>query len=521
MAIPAVDAQRVLAALREFDETVRSSPEFLNWEDNLAQSWVLNHDGKRYPPRDVRPLALIGTWRGIQQQLAAMRDRVAQQGGVASWWSFPIKEEAKARLRPPFSLYAYDGRIYARLTVNELITSTGNAGVESPWPGITDPALIGKRRLGDRQSEIFKTWFRVTEVEPCEPPRSVDSFELAVGLSTPESVLNQNTFGYVIDDALLDASEAELASSVPDGAALPSAPSEASRSRRGSTFTLEWLSKTTGLDAEQVGEIVDALRGASPQVLLAGPPGTSKTWVARQVATYLTGGDSARNRFVQFHPSYSYESFVEGLRPVTRAGGIQFDRTPGVVMELVESMARDGLASDPDTDYVIVIDEVNRANLPRVLGELMFLFEYRDESIRMQYSGEFKLPSNLRFLGTMNTADRSIRSIDIALRRRFEVFEFGPNVRILERHYATDNELQVTGLLDGFVALNQALTERMDRHHAIGHAFFMRPRLDPPALRTIWRRKVFPLIEEFFFDQPEVAAEFSLERFWPAAAQDG
>jgi 5-methylcytosine-specific restriction endonuclease McrBC GTP-binding regulatory subunit McrB len=342
-----------------------------------------------------------------------------------------------------------------------------------------------------------------------------------VGLSTPESVLNQNTFGYVIDDALLDSSEAEPASAVPDEPAPTSAPSDAPRPRRASTFTLEWLSSTTGLDAEQVGEIIDTLRGASPQVLLCGPPGTSKTWIARQVATYLTGGDPARNRFVQFHPSYSYESFVEGLRPVTRTGGIQFDRTPGVVMELVEAMARDGLASDPDTDYVIVIDEVNRANLPRVLGELMFLFEYRDESIRMQYSAEFKLPSNLRFLGTMNTADRSIRSIDIALRRRFEVFEFGPDVRILERHYATDNELQVAGLLDGFEALNEALTERIDRHHAIGHAFFMRPRLDPPALRAIWRRKVFPLIEEFFFDQPEVAAEFKLERFWPTAARYG
>lgn len=473
--------------------------------------------------RDTRPLALIGTWRGIQKDISTLKERVARQGGVASWWSFPIKEEAKGRLRTPFNLYAYDGRVYARLRVDECVTSTGSAGLESPWPDMTDPVHANKRRLGDKQSEIFKTWFRITAVEPCIPPKFVDSFDLALGLSTPESVLNQNTFGYVIEDEAVPPAEIHgtLESESSPPALLPQA-DLTPRPRRDSpnTFTLAWLSETTGLDPDQLAEIIGALRGASPQIMLAGPPGTSKTWIARQLATYLTSGDPSRNRFVQFHPSYSYESFIEGLRPVTREGTIHFERTPGVVKELVESMTRDGLASDPDTDYVIVIDEANRANLPRVLGELMFLFEYRDESIRLQHSDEFKLPSNLRFIGTMNTADRSIRSIDMALRRRFEVFELGPDVNILERHYATQNDLQVEGLLDGFAALNQALADSIDRHHTVGHAFFMRPRLDVPALRAIWQRKVFPLVEEFFFDQPEMTAQFTLERFWPAAGKN-
>ena len=102
-------------------------------------------------------------------------------------------------------------------------------------------------------------------------------------------------------------------------------------------------------------------------------------------------------------------------------------------------------ASEVNADsplYALVIDEMNRANLPRVFGELMYLFEYRAKRIRLQYSEEFALPPNLRFIGTMNTADRSIRSIDIALRRRFDVFELRPDAGVLQRYFER-NELNV------------------------------------------------------------------------------
>jgi 5-methylcytosine-specific restriction protein B len=178
-----------------------------------------------------------------------------------------------------------------------------------------------------------------------------------------------------------------------------------------------------------------------------------------------------------------------------------------------------GLKNRQGEDFVVVIDEANRANLPRVLGELMFLFEYRNEPVRLQYSGEFELPENLRFIATMNTADRSIRSIDVALRRRFEVFELAPDPHILDRHYANGRHA-VPGLVDGFRLLNETLTFHLDRHHTIGHALLMRERLDGRVLTQIWQRKIFPLVEEFFFDQPELIKEFTLERFWPAAADD-
>jgi 5-methylcytosine-specific restriction endonuclease McrBC GTP-binding regulatory subunit McrB len=228
----------------------------------------------------------------------------------------------------------------------------------------------------------------------------------------------------------------------------------------------------------------------------------------------VTRNRKSNTRFVQFHPTYSYESFVEGLRPVTKNDVVSFELTAGVVIDHVALMRREGALNQAGNEYVIIIDEANRANLPKVLGEMMFLFEYRNETIQLQYSPEFQLPTNLRFIATMNTADRSIRSIDIALRRRFDVFELPPSAEILERHYR--DRLTISGLAAGFDSLNEALTQHLDRHHTIGHAFFMREHLDANVLRRIWERRVYPLIEEFFFDQPDIAREFSVERFWPS-----
>ena len=161
---------------------------------------------------------------------------------------------------------------------------------------------------------------------------------------------------------------------------------------------------------------------------------------------------------------------------------------------------------------------MNRANLPRVFGELMYLFEYReeDEAIDLQYSTDFSLPNNLKFIGTMNTADRSIRSIDVALRRRFDVIECAPDRGILERYYSNGlGTNHIDSLYDGFDQLNERLTAELDRHHTIGHTFFMVSECNAARLRKIWDRKLGPLIDEYFFDQPDIAAEFSPEQFWP------
>ena len=278
---------------------------------------------------------------------------------------------------------------------------------------------------------------------------------------------------------------------------------------RRAELTLEWLERETLWPADALEEVIDSLTGGSPQIVLAGPPGTSKTWIAKRIARFVTRDEPLSHRVVQFHPSYGYEEFMEGLRPVASGGGIVFSRVDGVVLDMVKQI------QDEQQLHVLVMDEMNRANLPRVLGELMYLFEYRSDPVDLLYTKSFELPPNLLFLGTMNTADRSIRSIDIALRRRFDVFECPPEVGILERFYRRPGrENEVSDLLDRFVEMNSKLQALLDRHHTIGHSFFMADRMTPQRLETVWRRKIIPLLEKYFFDQPDIVTDFRVDRFW-------
>jgi 5-methylcytosine-specific restriction enzyme B len=256
---------------------------------------------------------------------------------------------------------------------------------------------------------------------------------------------------------------------------------------------------------EEVAELLADKR----QIVLYGPPGTGKTYLATHLARHLAGGEQAV-RLVQFHPSYTYEDFFEGYRPKTVTGGqLSFELRPGPLRALA-----DRAREDPGTAYILVIDEINRANLAKVFGELYFLLEYRTETIGLQYSPDewFSLPKNLFVIGTMNTADRSIALVDTAMRRRFAFIELHPHQepvagllrRWLARHRYGDEPAR---LLD---ALNDRLT---DRDYAIGPSYLMKDSVHTRngGLERVWRTEILPLLEELHYGEAvDVADRYGL-----------
>ena len=257
------------------------------------------------------------------------------------------------------------------------------------------------------------------------------------------------------------------------------------------------------MDLEPLQEIAELLE-ENRQLVLYGPPGTGKTYLAKHLAAELAGDTTdERVKLVQFHPSYAYEDFFEGFRPdKTDEGQVSFKLVAGPLRRLAEEAAKPGNESKP---YFLIIDEMNRANLAKVFGELYFLLEYRDDRIYLQYSPNepFTLPDNLYIIGTMNTADRSIAMMDAAIRRRFSFIELHPKTEpvkgsLLRFLQARDLDTTPALLLD---ALNDAIDE-WDRDLMIGPSYFMKKSAQTPkGLRRIWKYELMPLLEEHYHGQ--------------------
>ena len=216
------------------------------------------------------------------------------------------------------------------------------------------------------------------------------------------------------------------------------------------------------VDQDYIEEMDDRLRRKG-QIVLYGPPGTGKTFFAKRFARAVARDHPDGVRIVQFHPSTSYEDFVEGIRPRTEDGAIRYELVDGPLKLLAQQADL-----HRDQDFVLLIDELNRANLPRVFGELLYLLEYRrsegEQGVNLLYRPEekFVLPPNLFIVATMNTADRSVALIDAALRRRFAFFPFFPDrppVKDMLRKWLSkhDGALPVADFLE---AVNEELAQR-------------------------------------------------------------
>jgi 5-methylcytosine-specific restriction protein B len=258
---------------------------------------------------------------------------------------------------------------------------------------------------------------------------------------------------------------------------------------------------------------VTKLLGQKRQVIFHGPPGTGKTYVARKLAEHLAG-TAGSVELVQFHPSYSYEDFVQGYRPSDGGGG--FSLRDGPLRRAAERAIE-----SPQGTHVLIIDEINRGNLAKVFGELYFLLEYRKEEITLQYAdAPFRLPENLWVIGTMNTADRSIAIVDGALRRRFYFVPFFPSeppVEGLLQRWLERNKPHLAWIAG---VVERANTLLNDRHAAVGPSHFMRDDLDEQWIELIWKHSVLPYIAEQLFGEDHRIDDFALEKLRNTSTAD-
>ncbi len=255
------------------------------------------------------------------------------------------------------------------------------------------------------------------------------------------------------------------------------------------------------------------------QVIFQGPPGTGKTFIARKLALAVAG-QADRVELVQFHPSYSYEDFVEGYRPSKT--GI-FDIQPGPLKRLARRAA-DSNEENKGERFVLLVDEINRGNLAKVFGELYYLLEYRDEEITLQYSREpFKLPPNVFIIGTMNTADRSIALLDMALRRRFRFIDLLPDRPPLKgvlRRFLNSKAPDMAFLADMLYWVNRELNEP---HSSVGPSHFLVKNtlaLNEEKAASIWKHSILPALSDRFYDSPDELAKFEYKKVRFCSASD-
>ena len=250
--------------------------------------------------------------------------------------------------------------------------------------------------------------------------------------------------------------------------------------------------------------------------ILYGPPGTGKTYhtvdralaiiddesvedVEHDIERFHGLRDSGQIAMVTFHQNYAYEDFIEGIRPALGDGAdgqIRYERCDGIFKQIAEAAKE-----EMDKPFVLIIDEINRGNIAKIFGELITLIEDSrrlgadDETkVTLPYSKDsFGVPNNLYLIGTMNTADRSTQLLDTALRRRFDFVEMMPKPELISENV---EGVDCKRMLE---EMNKRITALLDRERQIGHTYLLRVH-DMAGLSYAFQNKIFPLLQEYFFD---------------------
>lgn len=279
------------------------------------------------------------------------------------------------------------------------------------------------------------------------------------------------------------------------------------------------------------------------QIILQGPPGTGKTYIARDIAEFMITGAISPDKkqqgkileasdcykLVQFHPSYTYEDFVRGIEVKTdSSNSIRYEVTNRVLAQFAVIAE-----NNPDKPYVLIIDEINRANLSAVLGELIYALEYRDQAVASMYgftnqaavrsetrNHQLMLPGNLYIIGTMNTADRSAGHLDYAIRRRFAFLDVLPeSLTIPSFHSALFDQVKRLFTTDDYRTRSAYLSEEFrPKDVALGHSYFIASSDTPSSMELRLEYDIKPILFEYVKDGVlkesalEQIAALSLER---------
>ena len=276
--------------------------------------------------------------------------------------------------------------------------------------------------------------------------------------------------------------------------------------------TIDEVAEETFLSEEKLAEIEHSLLESKQQVIFDGVPGTGKTFIAKKLGEYLSKKEGkliGECKVISCHGGLSFEHLFQGLAP-RKDGKLKSEK--GIITEFAEKASE-----NEEAFYVLVLDEINRTNIPQVFGQMLLLLEYRGDEVDLPYDSEsINLPENLLIIATMNSEDRSAGVLDFAFRRRFSHFSFEPSHKILqswlEKHYKKSEEVNIPQVVQLFKSLNKKLQE-YDENFQVGHSYFMtKYPLSDAGIDKLWKTEIIPLLRERFFHEKDKVKDFELKK---------